>query len=490
MEITFCTKVPDFTALDALVLGGFSDINSQDMYRSLGQEITELLAVLPQKDNRYDKGEWEHYTLFFAGNIRHVLLYGQGKATLCQPDDLRKAAGHCARLLNNLKVTTACLALSLPPALPAEPFVQAIAEGAPLGLYHFSNYKEKAASRTVKQLCIQCDPTVDATRIGQQADCIVRHVVLARDMVNHPAIHLTPTKMAEMALQLHDAQPALLVEIMDIQEAKDKGLSAFAAVAQGSAEPAKLIIMKYHGNTDSKKLLGLIGKGITFDSGGISLKPSESMGEMKGDMAGGAAVIAAIGAIAELKLPVNVLGIIPCAENMPSGAALRPGDVIDSLAGKTIEIISTDAEGRLILADALTLAKQAGVTHLVDVATLTGACMVALGTVTSGMVSNHREWCDAVLAAGARSGEKLWEMPNDPEYKELIKSDIADLKNSGGRWGGMITAGLFLGEFAGETPWVHIDIAGTADTDKEQGYNPKGATGAMVRMLVDLAGQG
>ncbi len=265
------------------------------------------------------------------------------------------------------------------------------------------------------------------------------------------------------------------------------GARALLGVARGSHEPPRMIILEYRRARNGTPHLGLVGKGITFDSGGISLKPAENMEAMKGDMAGGAAVLAATCAIARLGLPITVTAVIPATENLPSGTALKPGDILRAMSGKTIEVVNTDAEGRLVLADALTTARRRGATHLVDVATLTGACVVALGAVNSGAFSNHQGLLDLVLAAGKSAGEKIWPLPMDPEYDDLIKSDVAEIKNSGGRKGGAITGAKFLQHFAEDTPWVHLDIAGTSDADKEKGYQPKGATGVMVRTLVQVA---
>jgi leucyl aminopeptidase len=230
-----------------------------------------------------------------------------------------------------------------------------------------------------------------------------------------------------------------------------------------------------------------VGKGLTFDSGGISLKPSEAMDEMKGDMAGGATVIAAIKAIAELKLKINVMGLIPATENLPGGAALKPGDVLKAMSGKTIEVVNTDAEGRLILADALSYGRKQGLTPLIDVATLTGACRVALGDICTGAFGNNQELISKVIKAGEEAGEKIWQLPMFEEYKEQNKSEVADIKNSGGRYGGAITAAQFLAEFSQDTPWTHLDIAGTSYATKEKAYLIKGATGAVVRTLVNFA---
>jgi leucyl aminopeptidase len=244
--------------------------------------------------------------------------------------------------------------------------------------------------------------------------------------------------------------------------------------------------MRYSGKASEEVDIALAGKAITFDSGGISIKPSASMATMKGDMCGGASVIAAMGAIAQLKPAINVTGLIPATENLPGGNALKPEDVLISMSGKTIEVISTDAEGRLILADALAYAQKIGARRVVDVATLTGACVVALGTVCTGVFGNNQELVDGVVAAGNEAGEKMWQMPTYEEYKEQNKSDVADIKNTGGRNAGAITGALFIGEFAGDMPWVHLDIAGTNMIEKQRKYEVKGATGVPVRTLVNL----
>jgi leucyl aminopeptidase len=264
-------------------------------------------------------------------------------------------------------------------------------------------------------------------------------------------------------------------------------MEALLGVAKGSSEPPKLITLSYKGDESSGKAFGFLGKGITFDSGGVSIKPSEGMGEMKGDMAGGAAVMAAVSALARLKPRINVTAIVPATENLPSGSALKPGDILKAMNGKTIEVVSTDAEGRLILADALSYAQKLGLSPLIDLATLTGACRVALGTLYSGLFGNDQDLADKIIRAAERTGERMWQMPMPEEYKEQNKSEIANVKNTGNRYGGAITAALFLAEFVDNTPWVHLDIAGPALSTKESGYTVKGATGVGVRTLVELA---
>jgi len=267
---------------------------------------------------------------------------------------------------------------------------------------------------------------------------------------------------------------------------KELGMGGMLGVSQGSHQDPKFIILSYKGDAGSQKTIGLVGKGITFDSGGISLKPAEDMGDMKGDMAGGATVMAVMRALGTLKPKINVAAVIPATENLPGGSALKPGDVIKAMNGKTIEIISTDAEGRLILGDALSYAVKNGLSPVVDVATLTGAVRVALGDVTVGVFSNNEDLSKKVMVAAADAGERMWQMPMFEEYKEQYKSDVADVKNTGGRYGGAITAAQFVGEFVGDTPWVHLDIAGTSLTSKEKGHVVKGATGVAVRTLINL----
>jgi leucyl aminopeptidase len=308
----------------------------------------------------------------------------------------------------------------------------------------------------------------------------------ARDWINEPANYMTPTDLADVAQELA-RRHGLELTVMDRAQMEKEGMGSLLGVASGSCQPPKMMVLSYRGDKKSSTTLGFVGKGITFDSGGISIKSSDNMAEMKGDMAGAAAVMAAVSAIAQLKLKVNVTAVVPATENLPSGKALKPGDILKAMNGKTIEVVNTDAEGRLILADALGYAVKKGLSPLVDIATLTGACHVALGDVCSGIFGNSQELVDKLVNAGAEAGERLWQMPMYEEYKEQNKSDVADIKNSGGRYGGAITAAQFLSEFADKTPWVHIDIAGTSMTDKERGYLVKGATGVCVRTLVNFA---
>jgi leucyl aminopeptidase len=303
-------------------------------------------------------------------------------------------------------------------------------------------------------------------------------------MVNEPSNFLTPAAMAEKARQLAK-EYGLKVEIFEKEKIKELGMGGLLGVSQGSQQPPRFIVLSYKGSTSAELDMALVGKGITFDSGGISIKPSEGMADMKGDMAGGASVIATLAALAQLKPRINVTALIPATENMPSGTAMKPGDIITAMNGKTIEVLNTDAEGRLILADALSYAKKLDAKAIIDVATLTGACQIALGKITSGLFTNNQPLLDKVMAAANEAGEPAWQLPLFEEYKEFIKSDIADIKNIGNRYGGAITAAKFLEEFVEDTPWVHLDLTGP-DTDKDKGYLVKGATGVPVRTLVNV----
>jgi leucyl aminopeptidase len=309
----------------------------------------------------------------------------------------------------------------------------------------------------------------------------------ARVLINEPGNYLTPTVFAEKAGALASVD-GVAVDILDERRIADLKMGLLLGVARGSVEPPRLLVARYEpASAPAETVLGLVGKGITFDTGGLSLKPADGMERMKDDMAGGATVIAALRSIALQRLPVRVIAVVPATENMPGGKATKPGDVLRGASGLTVEVNNTDAEGRLILGDGLWYARQLGATHLVDVATLTGACVVALGKITTGLFGTPQPWVDRLTEAAARAGEKLWPMPLFDEYREQLKSDIADMLNSPGRPAGAVTAAMFLKEFAGSGPWAHLDIAGTAWTEEAKAWAPKGSTGVMIRTLVELA---
>ena len=420
-----------------------------------------------------------------------VVVVGLGKKEELSQDKVRGVVAETCRRLQQKNIDDiATIAMGAGMAgISLESATQAVTEGALLGVYSFRKHITKEPEYSeIKQLLIVGRNQAELSllvRGSNKGKILAEATNLARDMVNESANYMTPNRMAEMAAELAKAH-RLEVSVLEQEQMQELGMGGLLGVAQGSQQPPKFIILRYRGGDSAEADVALLGKGITFDSGGLSIKPSEGMAEMKGDMAGGAAVMAAISAVAQLQLKINVLAIIPATENLPSGKALKPGDILTAMNGKTIEIISTDAEGRLILADALSYAKKLGVKFIVDVATLTGACRVALGDVYSGAFGNNQELMDKVIAAGAEAGELIWQMPMHEQYKEQIKSDVADIKNVGGKWGGAITAAHFLAEFVGDTPWVHLDIAGTSLNEKEQGYLVKGATGVPVRTLVNL----
>ncbi|MFC1915253.1 leucyl aminopeptidase [Chloroflexota bacterium] len=420
-----------------------------------------------------------------------VVVAGLGKQAELSLNKVRGAVAEtCRQLLQKgvASVATVAQGAGINEISPKDA-AQAITEGALLGLYLFRKHKTRENDKPgeIKQLLIigSNEAKLPLKEGSDKGRILAEATNLARDMVNEPANYMTPACMAEMAMGLAKSY-GLEVSVLEREQMSALGMGALLGVSQGSQQPPKFIVLNYKGEDSAESNVALVGKGITFDSGGISIKPSEKLEEMKGDMAGGAAVIAAITAIAQLKPKVNVTAIVPATENLPGGSALKPGDILTAMNGKTIEIISTDAEGRLILADALSYAKKQGAKIMIDVATLTGACRVALGDICTGAFGNNQELVDKVIAAGAEAGELIWQMPMYDEYKEQNKSDVADIKNVGGRLAGAITAAKFLAEFVNGTPWVHLDIAGTSLSEKERNYLVKGATGVPVRTLVNL----
>jgi leucyl aminopeptidase len=416
-----------------------------------------------------------------------VLLAGAGKVEKFDYAELRRVAGAAVRHLKSKSVKK--IALALDAGYAGGEYAAAAVEGAILGEFEPDRYKTgEDEKKSVEEFAVAV-----AGGGAKLDDAIARGRILAeaqnftRGLVNEPANRLTPAKIAEAAQKMA-AEYQLECEVLEREQMEKLGMGALLGVAQGSAEAPAFIVIRYRpGRTESKAHLGLVGKGVTFDTGGISIKPADGMEKMKYDMAGGAAMMGAMRALAQLKPGMAVTAFIPCVENMPGSRAQRPGDIVTAMSGKTIEVINTDAEGRLILADALTYARLQGCTHLVDAATLTGAIVVALGHLNVGLFANDEAMRDRVLRAAKAEGERVWPMPLEDDYKEYLKSAFADLANVGGRWGGAITAAIFLKEFAGDTPWVHLDIAGTAYLDDSKPFLAKGPTGIPVRTLVRLA---
>ena len=477
----------------AIIVNFFEGIERLDgdtasIDRTLDGAISQLVA------QGEIKGKLNEITVIHSlGKLpaARVVVTGLGKQSELSQDKIRGAVAETCRLLRNKGVDSiATIAQGAGIAgISPEGAAQAVTEGALLGTYSFRRHITKEAEYgEIKQLTIVAADKTELPRLEQgcyKGRVLAEATNLARDMVNEPANYMTPAHMAETAAKLAESY-GLELSLLEREQMQELGMGALLGVAQGSRQPPKFIVLHYRGGDSTETDVALVGKGITFDSGGISIKRPEKMNEMKGDMAGGAAIMATMSAIAQLKPKINVMAVIPATENLPSDSALKPGDILTAIDGKTIEVVTTDAEGRLILADALGYAKKFGAKLIIDVATLTGACRVALGNICSGAFSNNQELVDKVIAAGAEAGELIWQMPMYEQYKEQNKSDVADIKNVGDKYGGAITAAQFLAEFVGDTPWVHLDIAGTSLSEKEQAYLVKGATGVPVRTLVNL----
>ena len=429
----------------------------------------------------------------FEGNPGEALAVPSGRGTwialgVGEPEEvtaetLRKAAAAFVRTAWKDRTGATTLLAAAPEGLDPAQAAQAIAEGASLAAYRFSRYKADPKPCLLESIAVV--GTGDAAQQGLDRGArVATAVALARDLVNEPARAMTPRRLAEVAAEVAEGE-GLTLTVLDEVAIAAEGLGGLAGVASGSDEPPRLIELVYE-PPSPEGTVALVGKGITFDSGGLSIKTAEGMETMKTDKSGAAAVLAAMSVIAALAPPVKVIGIIPATENMPGGSALKPGDVLTARNGKTIEVLNTDAEGRLVLADGLSLAVEAGVDAIIDVATLTGACVVALGRKVAGLMGNHAGWIDQVGQAAARAGEDVWPLPLPEEYRKQIDSDVADVKNiGGGRYAGALTAGLFLREFVADVPWAHLDIAGPARSEEDEGYLQKGGTGFGVRTLVE-----
>ncbi len=460
--------------VDALVTIAHEGVETSDPWRKELERTGEFTGKLNEIAIQFSP----------AGHkARRVVLVGGGKADKFTQDEVRKVAGTATRALKAKGVKTVALVLdSLEPG-----FAAAAVEGAILGDWEPDRHKSKKEEKHLEKFLIAVKDPKALQASFERGRWLAESQNLTRELVNEPPNLLTPLVLAARAKKMAEAN-GLECEILDEERMRVLGMGSLLGVSMGSAQPPALIVLRYRPATPaSGDHLGLVGKGVTFDTGGISIKPAEGMEKMKSDMAGGAAAIGAMQAIARLKPSIAVTAFIPAVENMPSDRAQRPGDIVTSMSGKTIEVLNTDAEGRLILNDAITYAKQQGCTHLVDAATLTGAVVVALGFVNVGVFSNDEEFQAKLLKAAKAAGEKMWPLPLDEEYRELLKSPYADIANIGGRWGGAISAAMFLKEFAGETPWVHLDIAGTALLEQTRPFLANGATGVAVRTFVNLA---
>jgi leucyl aminopeptidase len=489
MQVYRTADQPIAISAGALVVPFFSGRPLDGVAKEIDSALDGVIAdALASGEVRGKLGD---HMLFYAKGrpFRRVLAISLGEAASFEPASLARYAGTAVRYLGRRKVET--IAIALPPEAAGREAACAsfVAEGAITGSFDTTLYQERPERALATSEVAVSGAGFDAEEIDRgiaRGTAIGEAVNLARRLAVTPANDMTPTRLAEEAEKVAQ-RTGLEIDVLDEARARREGMGSFLSVAQGSAQPPKFIVLRYNGDPASKELLALVGKGITFDTGGISIKPAERMEDMKYDMSGGAGVIAAMRAIAALKLKLNVVGIVPATENMPGGKATKPGDVFTAMNGKTIEVINTDAEGRLILADALAYANKLGATRIVDAATLTGACVIALGHAASAAVTNNEAFGEQFLAAAKPTGERYWQMPYYEDYTTAMKSDIADLKNTGGRPAGTLTAAAFLREFVDNTPWVHLDIAGTAYLDTEFPWQAKGPTGTPVRALVAIA---
>ncbi|HVR64548.1 MAG TPA: leucyl aminopeptidase [Polyangia bacterium] len=451
-------------------------------------------------DERFRARAGQSLLLHTQGKLpaERLMLVGCGPRPTNHASDLRAAAGRAARVATSVGANRIGIAYLGPDKTLSDPGkqvdeIRALAEGVLLGAYRFDRYltgdKRPPAPAAGLTIFSRVADGAAARRALAESQETARAVAMARDMVNEPAAVMTPTRLAELARELAGTA-GLEITVLGPAECRERGMGLFLAVAQGSDQEPRFIHLAWKPPSPRKRVV-LVGKGVTFDSGGLSLKTNEGMLDMKVDMAGAAAVLSAIGAIAREKLPVEVHALAACTENMPSGRSYKLGDVLRSMAGKTVEINNTDAEGRLTLADALTYGLALKPDLVIDFATLTGACVVALGPHTAGVMTNNETLSADWLKAASAAGEEMWPLPLPARLCEQLKSEIADMKNTGERWGGALTAGHFLKEFVGETPWVHVDIAGPASADKEFGHIGKGGTGfavaSILRFVRDLA---
>ena len=449
-----------------------------------GEQLPDELASAPGAADA--KGGFKKLAMLHPERPARVLVVGLGKRSELDAERARVAAALAAKEATKLSATS--IAWALPESQDDAALAEGLATGTILGAYRFDRFKsvdpDEPAPPALDSLVLLAPESVaaavEAARVCAEAQN------RARDLQSLPSNVATPSFLAERAGEIAAAHDALSIEVLGREEIAAKGMGGLVAVSQGSAEEPKLIVLRYSGG-GSGGTLGLVGKGVTFDTGGISLKPAAGMQEMKMDMSGAAAVLEAVGAVAELGLEIELIAVVPSTENMPSGTAIKPGDIVTQYSGKTVEINNTDAEGRLILADALAYAVELGADRVVDIATLTGAVMIALGSTHAAVISNDDELAAGVERAGRETGELVWRLPLHPEYKALMKGTVADLTNAAPkRKAGTISAASFLEEFVGETPWAHVDIAGTA-WDVGRPYTGSDASGYGVRLLTTLA---
>jgi len=491
MKLSYSNEPASKVSADLVVAFVHKGKESIRLARSEFSKAFGPTAILPLKTGDFKGAEKESALVYLdrKSGAKRLLLVGLGDRGVMAAEKFRRAAAIAAKQAKQLNSST--VAMMVPDAVgKSADAIRSLCEGALLALYSFDKYKKKDPEDKGQKIesIVFCSARggtkTSARKAITEAQILSNATNAARDLSNAPANEIYPETLADTVKELGQ-RSGFSVTVLDETEIKDLGMGGVIGVSQGSIRPPRFLILEY-GKSKARKPLVLVGKGVTFDSGGISIKPSAGMGEMKMDMAGAAAVIGTFVAAADLKLPVHIVGLIPAVENMPSGSSLRPGDVLRHYSGLTSEVDNTDAEGRLILADALSYAETFKPVAIIDLATLTGACVVALGHHAAGMMGNDATIMDLLREAGERTYERVWELPLFEEYEKQIKSDIADVKNVGGRWAGAITAGLFLRKFVGKHKWVHLDIAGTAMQEEADFYIPKGGSGFGVRLLTEL----
>jgi leucyl aminopeptidase len=494
MKVEVVTGPLGSVKADAVVVGlSADDKRLPPAIATLDRAVAgRIAAVLAAERFQGKPGAVTHLHLANGLGASRVVVTGLGGRKENVAEMVRRAAAAGLRRARDLGARTVALDL-LGDRLSPRERAHAAVEGAILGTYVFERYKREKSDKTVETLRVVTADGRQAREVTEGArrgEIFAQSTWLARDLINAPANDVHPTYVAEVAREIA-REGKLKLKVLERDDCAKLGMGAFLGVAQGSEQPPKFIHLTYTPSGRATKRVAVVGKGITFDSGGLDLKSAEGMSRMKNDMSGAAAVLGIMKALPKLGAKVEVHGLIAATENMPSGSAIRPGDILRAMNGTTIEIGNTDAEGRLTIADALCYAaKVIEPQEMIDMATLTGACVVALGALCSGLMANDQRLADRLLAASRAAGERVWQLPLIEEYKEQFKSDVADLNNTGGRNGGAITAGLFIKEFAGAIPWAHLDIAGPAFIDRDSPLGPKGATGVAVRTILTYLTQG
>jgi leucyl aminopeptidase len=492
MEIHAKKGAMEALETDLLAVTMFEDQELPGQIQELDESLGGLIGDT-MKEEGFEAKMLKTFLIRLPGaSVKRLLLIGLGKESDFELDTVRQAAATAVRQIKALKIKRASMAMFgvVREDVSVADLGQAMAEGIELVQYTFDLYKKAEKKDVLKTIMFVSEDGREVRQMKKGIDIGVataKGVMFARDLVNTPGQDMYPKTLMERAKDIAKGVGSIRVRVYDKERLEKMGAGGLLGVAQGSIHEPYLVHMIYKPEKPAKKKLALVGKAVTFDSGGLSLKPSQYMETMKCDMGGSAAVLGAFASLADLKPSVEVHGIFGAAENMPSGEAIRPGDVLTAMNKKTIEVLNTDAEGRLTLADTLSYAVKQKPDAIIDLATLTGACVVALGEEITAVMGNNEALSEKVLAASKVTGEKMWPMPLEKNYKKLLKSDIADLKNIGGRYGGALTAGLFLQEFVQDVPWVHLDIAGPAFAERPMNaYTPKGASGHPVRTLLEL----